>query len=336
MKLFGAAAISVGVLIASSGVGNAEDALVVYTPQSQDRMQVLQDMAEHALGFPIKFVYLGGGAVYDRVLAERNNPQADVVYGMINPLMAGLKKEGLLLKYNPKSAEGLPDIYKDPDGYFYAYRQTPITLSYNADILKPDQVIHDWLDLGKPELKGKFTMGPLTWQTSRAILAGLFTRFLDKNGDVTKEGWDWFKRFYDNAVLINSGDPRPQMIASGKTPYSLNHFQGVQDDAKAGGYHYAYINTVGGTPVVTESNGIIKGTKKFDKALAFIEFASSPEFQIGNAERFGVLPIHPDAIKYVSKKIRDEATLLTPQKINWDLMAEKLDKWIARIQLDYL
>ncbi len=319
----------------TGATAQAQD-LVVYTPQSADRMAVLEERAEAALGFDIEFLTIGGGAVYDRLLAERNNPQADVVYGLIDFLMAGLKAEGLLMPYEPDFAEGLPARFIDPDGYFYGYRQTPITLSFNADLIAPGDAPTSWLDLADPAYEGQFMIGSLRWQTTRAILAGLFTRFIDDNGEVSDEGWVWFQGFYDNAIVFEEGMNRAQMIASGETPFSLNHFLGVQRDAEEGGYAYQYIDTEGGTPVVVERNGIVAGTENFDRALAFLEFASSVDWQVTNAELFGVIPVHPDAIARAPEEVRRNATLLSPQTIDWDLIAANLDGWLERIQLELL
>lgn len=310
--------------------------LIVYTPQAADRTEIIEQLAEERLGFDIEFVNMGGGAVYDRVLAERNNPQADVIFGLIDFLTAGLKREGLLEPYTLAALDGLPEVYKDPDGYFYGYRQTPITLSYNADMLSAQDAPTSWEELADPKWEGKFMIGALTWQTTRAILSGLFTRQIEESGEMGDAGWDWFEKFYNNAIVWEEGMNRPQMIASGDTPLSLNHFLGVQRDAETGGYTYRYIDTEGGTPVVVERNAILKGTDQMEQALAFLEYIQSVEFQVENAERFGVIPVHPDAIAQAPQEVRENATLLTAQPIDWDLMAAQLDGWLERIQLDLL
>ncbi|MCR9196540.1 MAG: extracellular solute-binding protein [Hyphomonas sp.] len=324
-------------VVALTGATAAQaESLIVYTPQSPDRLEVIEQLAEEKLGFDIEFVNMGGGAVYDRILAERNNPQADVIFGLIDFLTAGLKREGLLEQHTLEALEGLPDIYKDPDGYFYGYRQTPITLSFNADVLSEEEAPTSWEELSDPKWEGKFMIGAMTWQTTRAILSGLFTRQLGDDGEVTDAGWEWFEAFYNNAIVFEDGMNRSEMIASGQTPLSLNHFLGVQRDAEDGGYAYQYINTEGGTPIVVERNAIIAGTDMMDEALAFLEYIQSVEFQIENAERFGVIPVHPDAIAAAPEEVRANAELLEQQVIDWDLMAAQLDGWMERIQLDLL
>lgn len=336
VKLLAGLTTALGAIALSGHVAFAAEALVVYTPQSADRTAEIEKRAESALGFDIQFVNMGGGEVYDRVLAERNNPQADVIFGLIDFLTAGLKREQMLEPYTLDALAGLPDVYKDPDGYFYGYRQTPITLSYNADLLTAEEAPKSWEELAEPQWKGRFMIGDMSWQTTRAILAGLFTRQIDANGEMTDAGWDWFANFYDNAVVYADGIDRAQLMASGENVVSLNHYQGVQGDATNGGYAYGYVNTAGGTPVVVERNAIIKGTDQMDQALAFLEHVQSVDFQIWNAETFGVIPVHPDAIAAAPEEIAMAATSLDPQPIDWDLMAAQLDGWLERIQLDLL
>jgi len=314
----------------------AAESLVVYSPQSAEQLAAVEAYVEERVDFDVQFVNLGGGAVYDRVLAERNNPQADVIFGLIDFLTAGLKLEGVLAPYTLAAIEGLPEAYRDPDGYFYGYRQTPITVSYNADLLAAADAPTSWEELADPKWEGKFMIGALTWQTTRAILAGLFTRQLDAEGNMTEEGWDWFERFYANAVIFEDGMNRAEMLATGKNVVSLNHFQGVQVDANNGGFAYAHVKTAGGTPIVVERNAILAGTDKMAEALAFLEIVQSVDFQVWSAEKFGVIPVHPEAIARAPEAVRASASLFDRQPIDWDLMARNLDGWLERIQLELL
>ena len=335
-SLLSSAAIAIGTLTFTAHSALAE-ALVVYSPQPAENMAYLEEQAEKALGFDIEFVTGGGGEIYDRLLAEKNNPQADVVYGLINLLMAGLKREGVTQAYENGSAEGLPGAFIDPDGHFYGYRQTPIALAYNAELIKAEDAPTDWLQLAEPEYKGKFVAGLLRWQTTRAIVAGLFTRLMEEDGTMTDDDWAWVEKFYNNAVFFQDGMDRSALIASGETPVQIQHYTGVLKDAKNGGYNVTLVDTVGGTPVVAESNGVVAGTDMKDKAVKFIEFASSVEWQTHISEKFGVIPAHPDAIAAAPESIRNNPAIkLSAQDINWDLISKNLDAWLEKIQLDYL
>ena len=54
--------------------------------------------------------------VMNRLLAEKNNPQADV-YWANEPIRAEvLKQQGIAATYRSPSAEGIPAHFKDPQG----------------------------------------------------------------------------------------------------------------------------------------------------------------------------------------------------------------------------
>jgi len=55
-------------------------------------------------GFDIEIVGAGGADLTNRLIAEKNNPIADVVFGLNNIFYENLKKEGVLLKYVPQWA----------------------------------------------------------------------------------------------------------------------------------------------------------------------------------------------------------------------------------------
>ncbi|MEM9590095.1 MAG: extracellular solute-binding protein [Pseudomonadota bacterium] len=329
-------AVAVGVLTLSLGAASA-DTLVVYSPQPAENMAVLEGAAEAALGFDIEFVNAGGGAIHDRILAERNNPQADVVYGLIDLLLASLKQADVLVPYTPNTLDGLPERFIDPDGYFYGYRQTPLAMAINTDAMSMEDAPTSWEDLADPRFEGQFIIGGLTWQTTRGLLSGMFTRLLDADGNMTDEGWEWMADFYDNARVYFEGMEQVQLISSGETPITLNHFTGVQAQAAEGDYNFEYVDTPGGVVVVGEGNAIVSGTDQFDNALRFIEFASSVDWQIEAAEQFGILPAHPDAIAASPDEIRNNPALqLEAQDIDWDNMARQMPAWLEIIELDLL
>lgn len=334
--LLSTAAIAVGAFTFTTNAALAE-ALVVYSPQPPENMAILEKAAEEALGIDIEFVNAGGGAIHDRLIAEKNNPQADVVYGLIDLLLASLKQNDVLEPYTPNTLDGLPERFIDPDGYFYGYRQTPLAMAVNTDKMSMDEAPKSWEELADPKYKDKFIIGGLTWQTTRGLLSGMFTRQLDADGNMTDEGWEWMKGFYDNAQVYFEGMDRVKLISSGETPITLNHFTGVQGQAEEGGYNFEYVQTPGGSVVVGEGNAIVKGTDQFDDAVKFIEFASSVEWQIEAAKQFGILPAHPDAIAGSPDEIKNNPALkLEAQEIDWDNMARQMPAWLEKIELDLL
>ena len=69
-------------------------------------------------GIKPTFLRLSAGEVINRIRAERNAPQASILYGIGLPSMLTLKADGLLDPYKSPAAVEIPDKYKDPDGYW--------------------------------------------------------------------------------------------------------------------------------------------------------------------------------------------------------------------------
>ena len=74
------------------------ESLTVYSPQGGERGAWIAEQAK-AVGHDIELLNAAGGELFDRLIAEKNNPQADVVLGMIDSSMALLKREGLFQAY---------------------------------------------------------------------------------------------------------------------------------------------------------------------------------------------------------------------------------------------
>ena len=130
------------------------ESLVIYSPQGGERAEWIAEQAA-AAGHEIEILNANGGELFDRLLAERNNPQADVVFGLVDASMALLKSEGLFQAHVPTWAEGLPEVYKGADGMIHKFWQTPIVLAYNADALDGSDAPKGWLDLTEEAVRGQ-------------------------------------------------------------------------------------------------------------------------------------------------------------------------------------
>ncbi len=310
------------------------EALIIYSPQGDERAVWIAEQAESA-GHDVTILTAGGGELFDRILAEKANPQADVVFGLIDAAMATLKAEGLFQPYVPEWAEGLPEVYRDDaDQMVYKFWQTPVVIAYNSDVLAKADAPSSWLQLVEDRYAGKYVIGPTTWQTTKTYLVGMLLRFADENGEISDEGWDFMQKLYDNAIVVDSGDAKTAAFVNKEAVIDLNWFGGVGRQAKNVGYEAVMVDTEGGSPFIAEGIAIMKGTDQLDDARAFVDWFGSPEFMVAYAEEFGQVPVHPDAIEAAPDAVKKNATLLQPQPIDWDVVAPMIDGWIQRIELD--
>lgn len=318
----------------TAGTGKLFAQVVVYLPWTDGPRTTWITTQAKAAGIDIKLLSLVGGELFDRIIAEKNNPQGDVVLGLGDAPMAALKKEGAFQAYVPSWAKGLPDNFKDKDNVIFKFWQTPIVLAYNADRISASEAPKSWLDLTQDKYKKKYVIGSLKWQTTRTILAGILVRFLDTKGNVTKEGWDFIEKLYANAIVVNDENLKIQAFKSGEAVIDFNWFGGAFNIAKAAGYKTVLIDTVGGTPFTSEGIAIMKKTKKLKEAQKFVDWFGSPDVMATYSKQFGQIPAHPEALAKSPAKVQADAKLVKPQSIDWDLVAEKIDGWLQRIELE--
>ncbi|WP_417584250.1 extracellular solute-binding protein [Pelagibacterium sp.] len=323
-------------ILATTGLGAQAQTLTVYSPQAgDDRGAFITEKALEA-GIDIQFLGGGGGELFDRLIAEKSNPQADVVLGLVQPSMYQLKAEDMFEPYVPSWAAELGPDFKDADGNFHMFWQTPIVMAY-TDEVSGDAIPSSWLDLDDPQYQDKFTVGAITSQTTRMILTGILWRFADpETGEIAPEGWDYLRAVYANARVLPEGADYWQTVASGDMPIVLSWLGGVVNNAASNNIGVTYVATEGGTPMVAESIGIINGTDDLEAAKAFVEWFGSPEFMAAYAAEFNQAPAHPEALANSPEDVRDIVGQFSPQSIDWDVASGKLNDWLETVQLDIM
>lgn len=318
---------------------SSSNTIVVYSPQGDDeRGKWIIDRAKKDTGIDVQFLAAGGGELADRLEAEKNNPQADVVMGLVQNAMYTLKSDDILEPYVPTWAEGLPDTYKDPDGYFHSFWQTPIVMAYNPDYMSEADAPSTWTDLADPKYKDKFAFGTTSSQTVRTYLVGILWNYYDSaKGDISDEGWDVLKKIYANAGTWPSSDDAVwKAFKDGEMAIMPNWFGGIVSNTKANDIPVEYVKPADGTPMVAEAIGIVKGTKQEENAKKFVDWWGSAEVMSDYAAEFGQAPAHPDAIDKCPDEIKEQATMFKAQDIDWEVVSEHLNDWMEKIELEII
>ena len=110
----------------------------------------------------IKWVRDSTGIMTAKLLAEKNNPRAEVVWGLAGSSMALLKNEGILTPYTPQGVESLKTSLNDPqssqawfgnDAFFNAVCFNEI-VAKQLNLPEPKT----WEDLTNPVYKGHIAM----------------------------------------------------------------------------------------------------------------------------------------------------------------------------------
>jgi iron(III) transport system substrate-binding protein len=330
----------------TAGSGNGDsgevknEKLIVYTNSNSDgRGEWWIEQAKQA-GFDIEIVGAGGADLTNRLIAEKNNPIADVVFGLNNIFYENLKKEGVLTEYVPSWAPEVWENLNDPEGYYHALVKQAIMIGYNEAEYTPETAPKSWQDLYTNEaFKGKYEAPTnLTRATSRLVVAGILMPYIDENGDlgISEEGWNELKKLYDNGQPMVEGEDLYANMAAGKigigTVVSGEKFKREAEY----GVKVGVVGPEGGVPMVVEHIAIVNGTKKLDTAQRFVEWFGSAEMQGKFAAEFSAMPVIPEAADQAPDHIKQLFGNMKAQPLNWSFIAEHIDLWAEKIELQII
>ncbi|SHH40395.1 thiamine ABC transporter substrate-binding protein [Thermosipho atlanticus] len=297
--------------------------LVVYTYDSfvSGIGQKVIPIFEKMYGVKVKLLSFGdAGAVLARLIAEKNNPRADVIIGLDQSLLKVAIEKGILEKYKPVNL-GLvkyPELLND---YGVPYDFGSIAIVYNKDKIKdPPKSFEDLLN---SKFKGKIVVeDPRTSSTGLSFLLWTIAVY----GDDYLEFW---KNFRKNILSITPGwDEAFEMLESGEADMMVSY-------ATDGAYSFYYYGSIQYVPVImsegafvqVEYASIVKGAKNMELAKRFLEYVLMEDFQKEVPLNQWMLPVTnvdiPEAFKYVPKI---EKTLQIDPKI-YDNLEEILKQW---------
>jgi iron(III) transport system substrate-binding protein len=276
----------------ASGLAAAQKAqILVYTALETDQLKAYQEGFNKAYpDVEIKWVRDSTGVVTAKLLAEKANPQADVVMGVAASSLVLLDQEGMLHAYAPANLSAIAAQYKDaknPPAWF-GMDVWGTAICFNTveaqkqGLPRPET----WKDLLKPVYKGKITMPhPASSGT------GFFdvTAWLQMWGE--SEGWKYMDGLHENiAQYTHSGSKPCRQAGAGEFPIGIS-FEYRANTTKASGAPVDIVFPSEGLGWDLEAVGIIKGTKKLDAATKFADWSSSKDAMELYAKNFAIVAI---------------------------------------------
>lgn len=317
-------------------VKQAEDRnLLIYCPQSRtDLGDFIANLAKEQLDVNIEWLKADGGTCRDKVIEEKNNPQADLVLGLTQIMMEPLITEGCLIPYTASWTKDMADIYVGTDGYYSMYWQTPILIVYNPEYISGDMIPTSWESLADAKYAGLYKFGKLTSSTTNIYTAALLSKYSDAKGNVSDEGWVILKAIFENKGALGSIDYND--FVSGKYPIALDWYPNPETMSATYGFNYEIVYPADGNPMVSEGVAIVKGTKHEAVAKEFIEWLGKPEVMAAISEAYGAIPASPAVISLVSAELAAQATRFpadTIQTIDWKIAGNYYQDWMAEVAL---
>jgi iron(III) transport system substrate-binding protein len=266
--------------------------LLVYTALETDQIKAYQDgFNKHYPDIDLKWVRDSTGVITAKLLAEKANPQADVVMGVAASSLALLDKQGMLQPYAPINLDAIMSKYRDPKNppAWWGMDVWGATVCFNTveaqkrGLPKPET----WKDLTKPIYKGQIVMpNPASSGTGFFDVSAWLTLWGDDNGK--GGGWKYMDALHENiAQYTHSGSKPCNMAASGEYVMGIS-FEYRANTNKAKGAPIELVFPKEGLGWDLEAFAIMKGTKKLEAAKKLADWASSKDAMLLYGKNFAI------------------------------------------------
>src|SRR5690606_25187573 len=171
----------------------------------------VEELAEAAKGEEVYWLT----TMYPTETAQKVADAFTAKYPGITVQVDRKKEAGYVDCYLPESAKDLDKKYLDPNGCWFAARESVFTLAYNTDKVDPADVPKSYLDLADPKWRGK--IGMLDPALSNNVFSAYFTMSRKiGNGDLDATKDYWQKVGANKPVLYKEGGALINAVASGE------------------------------------------------------------------------------------------------------------------------
>ena len=275
------------------------------------------------------------GEALNKAILSKNNPMADIFYGVDNTFLSRALKADMFVPHAPLNLETVDvNLRLDPENRLVPVDFGDVCLNYDikwfADNHKQPPAMLE--DLIKPEYKGLTVVeNPATSSPGLAFLLATISRFGEK------DYVDFWRKLKDNDVRVTNGwkeaywgqftaaskGDRPIVVSYATSPAAEVFFSKKKLDQAPTGV----VLENGSAFRQIEFAGILKGTKNLGLAKKAMDFILSKTFQEDIPLQMFVFPVNrkaqlPKVFKKYAK-ISEMPAFLDPQTID-----TRRDDWI--------
>lgn len=262
----------------------AADPIVIYTAGPKPLSNALAKGFVAKTGIPVKLFQSTSGKVMARYMAEKSNPQADIIISASWGHALTLHDSGDLMAYTSPNAANIPAQFKASD--YVSEGEAALAIAYNTDagIKVPTQ----WSDLTDPSYKGQISMpDPAASGTALTLLEGL----VENKGD---EAWELIAGLKANDTIVPGANKAAlSPVLSGSRSVVFGAVDYVVLGARAKGEHVNVAYPKDGTVLAPRPIMILKTAQHPQEAKQFVDYVLSIEGQKLVADYF-LLPARTD------------------------------------------
>lgn len=317
---FAAAAVAMTAALFTTIAGiqpaSAKSELLVYTAVEADELAAFKKDFEQAYpDFEIKWVRDSTGIITAKLLAEKDNPKADIVWGLAATSLMLLADADYFQAYAPKGVDKLDPKYVDPakPPVWVGQRAWIASICFNTIEAEKRGLPTptSWKDLTKPEFKGQVVM-------PNPNSSG--TGFLDVSSWIQifgeEEAWKFMDGLHDNiAWYTHSGSKPCKQAAAGEIAVGISFaYRGAKLVTQ--GAPIKVVAPKDGVGWDLEAFAITRNSKNLAGAKALADWSVSKAANEIYSENYAVVAM-PGVAKPVENFPKDIDKLMIPNDFAW-------------------
>ncbi len=246
--------------------------LTVYTAvEAEDLARYAETFNQDYPDIKVNWVRDSTGIITAKLLAEKNNPQADVIWGLAATSLLLMKSEDMLEAYAPVGVEKLDPKFVDKSTPPAWTGMDAWVASVCFNTVEGEKLgltaPTSWKDLTKPEYQGHVIMpNPNSSGTGFLDVSSWLQMFGEE------EGWAYMDGLHQNiASYTHSGSKPCKLAAAGEIPIGVSFaFRGAK--SKNDGAPIEIIVPEEGVGWDMEATAIVAGTDNLEDAQKLVDW----------------------------------------------------------------
>lgn len=248
----------------------ADDKVVIYTAAPQELVDQVVPAFEKASGLKVELVKAGAGELINRIKAEKGRQAADVLWSVGGEVLQA--NPDLFEAYTPKDADKIVAEVR-AKGKWTPFTVVATAFSVNTQQLTEAQRPKTWVDLTKPEYKGKISVARLDKSSSSYIQLATLLQIYGQD-----KGWDIYSKIMDNTQLASSSGAVPKFVNDGEAAIGINN-EDVALRFKNGGGPVDVIYPSDGTTAQADGMALLATPQNAKGGKAFMDYVISVDAQ---------------------------------------------------------
>lgn len=312
---------------------SAAEVIRAYSIWPENYARPMLEAFEKATGIHVNFVRFSSGEALARLIAEKGNPQVDVLFGgPVETFTAG-EEQGIFEAYIPPSAADLPKRFKSAQGMWTAIADDPLVFMTNTKFLQEHNLKPpaSWDDLLNPAYHGQLQMADA--RTSGTAVTRIFS-ILQVNNRNEDAAFVYMNKLHQSIQAYTKSG------GGGTVPVGLGQAAGgiffIVDAlfTRQKGYDVQISFPKEGIGSAAECIALVKGNKNAAGAKKLIDWATSPQMQSLLAPaKINFLPANPKVAPDpgLAGVLRGANIIEIDEKWAGDNRKRIVDRWVAEV-----